>query len=455
MRIAPPGPLYLTPKAVTELRRDILEAHVEAARKYGDTVRFRIGMFPWYLITHPDHVQHVLQLNNKNYRRSVIFDLLKPVVGDGLLTNEGPSWLRQRRIIQPAFHRKRISGFAEMMVKMTEQMVERWSRLEHSDRPLDVVPEMMRLTLAIVARAVCGVDITQKVDDEFASAMACALEHVNYRTTHMLTFPERIPTPRNLRLRNAIRTFDRLVHEVIESRRRTNASRDDLLSMLMELRYEDTGEGMSDKQLRDELMTFFAAGHETTAITLSWTWYLLSKNPPVARQLRAELDRVLGGRAPTFEDLPQLTYTRAVLEEALRLYPPVWAMSRNANEDDQVGGFHIPKNALVLLSPYITHRHPEFWENPEGFDPDRFLPGGAASKRHRFAWYPFGGGPRVCIGSEFALMEAQLVVATVAQRFHLDLDPGYPVKPEPIFTLRPSPGVMVKLRRAEGMRVAA
>ncbi|MDP3767798.1 MAG: cytochrome P450, partial [Dehalococcoidia bacterium] len=250
------------------------------------------------------------------------------------------------------------------------------------------------------------------------------------------------PTPTNLRFRRAMRTLDDIVYGMIEARRNNGADKDDLLSMLLEARDEETGEGMSDKQLRDEVFTMFTAGHETTAAALAWTWYLLSQHPEAEGRLHNELGSVLSGRTPGLDDLQRLPYTRMVIEETLRLYPPVWSIGRMALREDTVLGYRIPAKGQVLLSSYVTHRHPEFWDEPERFDPERFAPERAAS-RPRYAYFPFGGGPRQCIGNEFAMMEAQLALATLAQRYRLRLVPGQVVEPEPAVTLRPRHGVMV------------
>ncbi len=271
-------------------------------------------------------------------------------------------------------------------------------------------------------------------------ALTIALHRAEEVSQSLIPIPLSVPTPSNRRVQSAIRTLDKVVYGMIEERRRSGEDRGDLLSMLMAARDADSGETMNDQQLRDEVMTLFVAGHETTANALTWTWYLLAKSPPVARRLRAELDQVLGGRAPTVDDLPKLPYLLQVVQEALRLYPPAWLIGRTPIQDDEIAGYHIPAGSTIMMSQYVTHRHPDFWEQPEGFDPDRF------AAHPPPAYFPFGGGPRVCIGNNFALIEARLVLATVAQRYRVELVPGHPVEPESMITLRPRYGVQVTLR---------
>jgi cytochrome P450 len=287
------------------------------------------------------------------------------------------------------------------------------------------------------------------VDRDYASlseAFGVALEYLNTKLFSPIDISERWPTPLNRRFLKARRTIDDVVYRVIGERRRTGHTRDDLLGMLLEARDEETGESMSDGQLRDEVTTIFVAGHETTATTLAWTWYLLSKHPAVARRVSDELDATLSGRTPAMADLPNLAHTRMVIDEAMRLYPPAWMFARLAIGDDEVCGYRIPAGSMVMLSPYVMHRHPAYWDNPEGFDPERFLPERSAD-RPKYAYFPFGGGPRLCIGNTFSQIEAQLIVAMVAQTYRLHLLPGHRVEPKPISTLRPYPGVMMTVQK--------
>ncbi len=442
-KLAPGPPGQLLFGNLPAYRRDPLQFYLDAHREYGDVVRFRAGPWHWHLIAHPEDVQYVLRDNYPNYGRSFFNNYLKSLLGQGLLTSEGDLWLRQRRLMQPVFHRKRIVDFATTMTDATAAMLERWEPYACSGQPLDVAAEMMRLTLEIVGRTLFSVDISRETDT-VGRALTTAIEHINQRSTRLFPIPESVPTPANRRYYAARETLDKVVHDIIETRRRSDGDADDLLAMLLQARDEETGESMSNQQLRDEVMTIMLAGHETTAVALSWTWYLLSKHPHVAEKLHAELAQVLDGRSPTLDDLPDLTYTKMVIEEVMRLYPPAWIMSRAPLEDDEIRGYHIPAGTSVMLCQYVTHRHPDFWPNPEGFDPERFAPERTAS-RLQFAHFPFGGGPRQCIGNEFAMLEARLIVAMVAQRYRLDLVPGHPVEPQPMITLRPRDGILMTL----------
>jgi cytochrome P450 len=307
---------------------------------------------------------------------------------------------------------------------------------------------MMRLTLTIVCQTLFSSDISTEAD-EVGQALTTVLKHTIDRMQSLFDLAEILPLPENRRFYEALRTLDQVVYGMIKERRRSGRDTGDLLSMLVFARDEETGQSMSDKQLRDEVMTIFLAGHETTANALGWTWYLLSRHPEVTRRLEAELAEVLDGRTPTLDDLSKLNYTSMVIQEAMRLYPPAWIIGRNAVEADQIDGYDIPADSSIILSPYVTHRHPGFWDNPEGFDPERFSPQ-QTKDRPYFAYFPFGGGPRLCIGNNFALMEAKLVLATVAQRYRLELVPGHPVEPEPLVTLRPKYGLLMTLRPRNG-----
>lgn len=431
-----PGPRSLSPLGqLRELQRDSIGALERFRSQYGDIVRIRFGIWTNYLVSHPDHIKHVLQENPQNYHKGVIYEFLKPVVGQGLLTSEDDFWKRQRRIAQPAFHRKTLATLASGMTGEAAHMIERWRSPAAANESIDVLDELMALTLEIVSRTMLSTDVGEETD-AVRDSVVVLREHVAYRSFHIFTLPERFPTPRNRRFHHALSTVDRIVYGMIEKRRRGESEANDLLAMLLAARDEETGEGMTDKQLRDEVMTIFLAGHETTANALSWTLYLLSQHPEVEERLSDEVDAALAGRVPTIEDVPNLPYTRMVIEEALRLYPPAYAFARTALDDDEIGGYRIPKGAGVVMSPWVTHRHPEFWDQPERFDPERFTPE-ASAQRPRYAYFPFGGGPRQCIGNEFALMEAQLVLAMVAQQYRLRLVPGHAVVPEPAITLRP------------------
>lgn len=434
-----------------DLRRDPLELFLTSALEHGDIVRFRFAAKIGHLVSRPDFIKHVLQDNQKNYSKETRgFKTLRAFLGMGLLTADGDTWLKQRRIAQPAFHRQKIAALGAGMVRAAEATAEAWSAYERSGRAIDVAAEMMRLTLRVAGETLLSADVSGEADT-VGKALTMILTEARDRIYKPFALPLSIPTRHNRTVHAALGTLDALVYRMIDERRRAKrgggSGPEDLLSMLLDARDEATGEAMSDRQLRDEVLTIFLAGHETTATALAWTWYLLSKYPAAARRLRAELAEVLGGRSPTVGDMGRLTYTTMVLDEAMRLYPPAWMVTRAAREADSLGGYVIPKDSYVFLSPYVTHRKPSLWEDPEGFDPERFSPERQASM-HRFAYFPFGGGPRQCIGNSFAMMEAVLLLATLAQRYRLELVPGHKVEPQPLVTLRPKGGVRVTVHRA-------
>jgi cytochrome P450 len=447
----PPGPFYWTPFAAGRvMRRDPLAFVAALARDHGDVVCLRLGPLRVYSIHHPDGVKHVLQDNNQNYVKGEIIGRVKVLIGEGLFTSEGDFWRRQRRLAQPAFHRERIATFAGTMVRRTAERLARWQPAVEQGQPIDVAAEMNALTLTIVGETLFGRDLSGEAA-EAGRALKVALETTAHRALSYVVPPIWLPTARNRAFRRAVRTLDTLVYDIIDARRREHAPGDDLLGMLMAARDEETGEGMSRGQLRDEVTTFLLAGHETTAVALAWTWYLLARHPEIAEQARAETIAVLGDRAPTLADLPRLPLARMVVEEAMRLYPPVWGVGRQSIAADRIGGYDIPAGAIVNLSPWVTHRHPAFWDDPERFDPERFRPG-AERTRPRFSYFPFSGGPRLCIGEAFALMEAQLVVAMMLQRHRLTLVDPRPVELETTLTLRPRGGLVM---RAEPVRQPA
>jgi cytochrome P450 len=436
----PPGPhTYWPLGSLRAFQQDPLRMFQECHQRFGDA--FRVRLFIWHLhvFAHPDQVRHILQENHQNYHKSIVYQFLKPVVGEGLLTSEDDFWRRQRRIAQPAFHRKVLGTLVSGMTGETAKMLDRWRAQARREEPIDALAELMALTLEIVSRTMLSTDVSDSAAT-VRESVSVLREHVNYRMMRVVTLPERFPTPRNRRFARALAAVDRIVYGMIEERRNGRSDAQDLLTMLLQARDEETGEGMSDKQLRDEVMTIFLAGHETTANALAWALYLLAQHPDAEAKLAAEVDGVLAGKTPTLEDLPRLPYTRMVIEEALRLYPPAWAIGRQALRDDNVGGYRVPANSGVIVSPWLTHRHPAFWEDPLRFDPERFTAERSAG-RPRYAYFPFAGGPRQCIGNEFALMEAQLVLAMIAQAFRLRLVPGRSVEPDPAVTLRPRDGL--------------
>jgi cytochrome P450 len=426
--------------------RDPLQFQMRGQKRFGDIFHFRIGPLLIHFLHHPDHVRRVLYDNPKNYQRGWQYRILRRLFGDNLLVSEGDSWLRQRRLAQPAFQRQRLAGYANVMEEATSRMLSDWCARGGSEITVDIGPEMSRLALAIASRTLFDRDVSHEADTvgkEFA-VVAQYLEHrFNQPFT---TLPLWCPTPSNRRFKEAARTLNELVLALVRERRREGRDHGDLLSMLMSARDEETGASMTDDQLRSEVLTFLMAGHETTATALTWTWYLLATHPTIQQRVRDEVERVLGDRSPTPADLSQLDTTRMVLEESMRLYPPVWAVPRQVVADDEIGGFRVPAGSTVLLCQFLTHRHPEFWEKPEEFHPDRFAPERSAV-RPKGAYFPFLGGAHQCIGNEFAMLEMRLIVALVLQKFDLELHPDQEIRPRASIALRPSEPVRLVLRR--------
>lgn len=427
-----------------QLRSNPIRTFLDAADRYGDIVHLKAGPYHGYLLSDPAAVKHVLQDNARNYHKSPLYDRLRDSLGEGLLTSEDAFWLRQRRLAQPAFHRQRVAAMADTMVACTEQTLERWERAASTGETIDVVTEMMSLTQAIIVRTMFSMDLGATAD-----IVNRTWPIINQRIGEMFwstALERQLPLPANLRFRRALRELETVVYQIIAERRRSRRDVPDLLSMFLSARDEDTGEGMSDRQLRDEVMTMLLAGHETTSLALSWTYYLLSQHPRMERLIADEVDRVIGGGRPTYAHVEDLAWTRRTLEESLRLYPPAWGFSRLALGDDEIGGFAIPKGSIAFVIPFVIHRRPRLWPDPERFDPERFAPEQEAA-RPRFSYIPFGGGPRGCIGNQFAMLEAQLIVATIAQRFRIEVVPNQRIQAEALITLRPKPGIRATLTR--------
>lgn len=441
-----PVRVHVPPTQIRPIQRDPLAFLLASVQRHGDFIEFPLGIATVYLLNHPALIKHVLQDNNRNYSKNTIqYNTLSIVTGRGLLTSDGDFWRRQRRLIQPAFHRRRIAQFGSFMVEATQKMLDRWDR---TTGLLDVDAEMMQLSLEIVGKALFSLDLSQSAG-RLTQSVLTMLDYVVHRASAPLAFPLWWPTARNRRFLTARRAVDAVIETMIRERRTQlaagDALPDDLLTMLLTAQDPEGDAGMSDAQIRDEIITLIIAGHETVASALTWCWYLLAQRPAVVERLETELAATLGGRPPAVADLPQLPLTRAIFEETLRLYPPAWIISRRALAADEIGGAPVAGNSLLLISPYTVHRHPDFWPSPADFNPDRFLPA-AGNTRPRFAYIPFGGGPRLCIGDQFALMEGALVLATAAQRGRLSLPAGQTVVMEPLVTLRPRQGLWLRWR---------
>lgn len=432
----PPGP---TARGIggnlREFSADRLGTLARWAREYGDLVSARFGPKRILFANHPDLVEEVLVHQNRKFIKHYRLRQAKLTLGEGLLTSEGEFWRAQRKLAQPAFHRDRIAAFGELMVDFTERLIADW--VDGQER--DLHADMMRLTLEIVAKALFGADLGGESAD-VRDAMETLMHSFMASSAMPIIVPRWIPTPSNLRVAAAVRRLDRILFRIIADRRRSGTQGGDLLSMLLEVQDEESGRRMTDRQLRDECMTLFLAGHETTANTLAWAWYLLARHPEAQARLRDELDRVLEGRAPTLADLPRMPYTEHVVSESLRLFPPAWMLGREAIEPLELGGYPIERGTTIFMTACVIHRDPRWFDDPDAFRPERW-DDGLAQRIPRYAYFPFGGGPRICIGNSFALMEAALVVATIARKFQARLAPGADVIPLPSMTLRPAHGL--------------
>jgi cytochrome P450 len=436
----PPGPYSRGwGGSFTQYSRDPLTFLPDAVRTYGDIVGLRFFNYRIYFVNHPDVIEDVLVNQARKFVKGRILKKNRRLFGAGLLTSEGDFWLRQRRLAQPAFHRARIASYAAAMVSCAAQHTESWNHGEERD----LHAEMMRLTLQIVGKTLFGVEVHDETQ-EVGRALETLMQ-LNSNFRRLMMVPAWLPTPVNVRAELAIRRLDKIIYRIIRQGRASGHDRGDLLAMLLRAR-DDDGSRMDDQQLRDEALTLFLAGHETTAVVLSWTWWLLAQHPEVEAGLHAELNSILGGRNPTVEDLPNLRYTDRIVAESMRLYPPAWGMARLAVEDVEVGGYLVRKGCGVSLAQWSVHRDPRWYDAPEAFRPQRWE-GDLAKRIPRFAYFPFGGGPRQCIGNSFALMEATLVLATIAQRFRFTLVATHRVVPVPSITLRPRYGIKVWLEK--------
>lgn len=435
-----PGPWEVS-ISTPRIMQDPLAFLLRMTHKYGDSVSFNLPEEKARLLNHPDLIQHVLQTNSRNYtKQTPQFKTFALVTGNGLLNSDGRFWLQQRRIAQPAFHQHALTNLEETIVCITAKTADRWAQLA---QPVDIEREMLRLTFNIIMRALFTLDVSDRVN-ALVEEVEAVLKYVLFRAQTPFAAPLTWPLRVNRRYQAAMGTLDALVYELIAARRAQANPPPDVLGQFLAARDADTGEPLPDKVLRDEVMTLIIAGYETAATGLTWLWHLLDQHPDIAAELHTELDFVLNGRLPTVNDLPQLPLLRQIVDETLRLYPPSWLISRAAAEDDMIGGQPIAAGTLIIISPYVLHRHPQFWPQPEQFWPQRFAEG-HGNGRSRFAYIPFGAGPRLCIGNHFALMEMQLIVATLAQRFHLRGHGKRSVRPTTLVTIRPRSGLPMQI----------
>jgi len=424
--------------------RDWLGFYSRCAREYGDVVGLRYLHVPICLVFHPRDIEYVLVADAGNFTKSADYRALARVLGRGLLTNEGKSWQHQRSLIQPAFRRENILSYAPVMTCAASQLLASWTDGEARN----VHEDMMALTLQIVAECLFGAEVTG-VAQRVGKAMKVVTDRFLIDASQALLLPFDLPDFLAPARRRAIGDLNRIMEDIIRERRASKLSRGDLLDTLFQVR-DFAGQPMSDAQLRDEAMTLFLAGHETTAIALSWTCFLLAEHPRIEARLVEELRTVLGDREPTVDDLPRLRYTEMTLKESMRLYPPVWGIGRRAIAECEIGGYRVTAGTNVFILQYLTQRDPRFFSNPDTFDPERWRDDPVRSgKIPRFAYFPFGGGPRVCVGASFAMLEATLLLAMIEQKFHLRLVPGHSVEPVTSVTLRPKDGIRVTVHRRE------
>jgi cytochrome P450 len=433
----PPGPKRIPFLGhLTKFRRDPLKLLLDSARAHGDVVHLRFGPQDIYLLNHPDYIRDVLVTNSRNFVKSRGLEMAKKFLGESLLTSEGAYHRRQRRLAQPAFHRQRVNAYAAVMVEHAARTCNRWEPGE----TVDISQEMMRLTLGIVGKTLFDADVESEAS-EIGKALTSVMQLFERITNPFAGLLDKLPLPSNVRWLNAKQRLDSTIHRIIDEHRASGVDRGDLLSMLMAAQDEEGDGGMmTDAQLRDEAMTLFVAGHETTANALTWTWYLLSQHPDVEARMHAEINSVLDGRTPIADDVVKLRYTEMVFAESMRLYPPAWTLGRRVLSDYTVGGYVLPEGSIVLMSPWVTHHDARYFPEPFKFDPERWTPE-ARESRPKFSYFPFGGGPRVCIGEQFAWMEGVLLVATIAQQWKMCLAPDQIIEPKPMITLRPRYGM--------------
>lgn len=438
----PPGPQRRLPLAgLLAYRRGPLPFFQNLAERYGDIAYFKLGPQEAFFLNHPDLIKDVLVTNSQNFMKGLALQRAKRLLGTGLLTSEGEFHRRQRRLALPAFHRSRVASYAAVMTDYAAQMRERWQ----DNETLDIAEEMMGLTLGIVGKTLFDADVVADSKD-VGEAMNVAMDLFNTITVPFFNLLQKLPLPQVRRFDKAKAKLDAIIYRLIEERRASGKDRGDLLSMLLLAQDEEGGGGMTDEQLRDEALTIFLAGHETTANALTWTWYLLSQNPAAEAKLHHELDEVLGSRLPDFADVACLRYTEMVLAESMRLYPPAWAIGRMSLVDCEIGGYRMPRGSLVIMSQYVMHRDQRYFPDPSRFDPERWTED-ARNSRPQFSYFPFGGGPRRCIGESFAWMEGVLLLATLAQKWQMRLAPQQVVALRPVITLRPKHGMKMRVTR--------
>ena len=440
-----PGPSgYPLVGVVPQISRDPLRFFLNAAREHGAVVRLDLGADEVLMVNDPQWIQHILQDNHRNYIKGKYYGHVKLLFGDGIFAGDGEVWLKHRRTAQPAFNGGRLSAMADAITEAADEMLWRWRSAPEGERVVDIAEEMTQVTLDAICRTMFSV----RFDSRFAAmneAMISVLRLIERRIWSPVNLPVWVKTPRHRRYHAGMKIIHDAIDQIIADRVAEPDRHEDLLRLILESRDPDKPVSESYADIRTQALGMLIAGHETTANALTWTWHLLTQFPHAARRMREEVRDVLGTAPPTFQDLKNLPFTQAVFEEAMRLYPPVWTQSRTAVQDDYIGGFRLAAGRVAMLCSYAVHRNPAYWENPEGFDPDRFMPSRRGELYHRYAYFPFGGGARSCLGSRFAMMEAMIIMARTAQACAMELVPGQRIRPKPMITLRPNRGINVKL----------
>ncbi|KST66131.1 cytochrome P450 [Mastigocoleus testarum] len=427
--------------SLIDFARDPLLFMTQCVREYGEITPLRLGSKKVILLAKPEYIQQMLK-DRATFTKSMALKSMHALLGQGLLTSEGETWFRQRRLAQPVFHQKRIADYGEIMVTNTQKMLANWQDGDIKD----IQSEMMHLTFSIIMKTLFNKDVLEDEAHDVAQAMQISSEWMITQRKSLIPFPEIFPTPSNLRYHNAIKKLDKYIYRIVDERRSSGEDPGDLLSMMMQARDEDDGTQMNDKQLRDEIATLIFAGHETSANTLAWTWMLLSQHPTIQTKLRLEVEQVLGDRTPTFTDIPALKYTSMIIKEAMRLYPVVWTIIADTSRECTIGNYHVPGDCTVITSQWVMHRWERYFEEPESFKPERWAED-LEKRLPQGVYTPFGGGPRTCIGKNFALMEAVLLLVTIVQKFEINLIPNQSIVPEPTITLQPKNGIKVVLNK--------
>jgi cytochrome P450 len=431
--------------SIPDLMEDPFGFMTQARETYGDLYRLNLGLTDVVMLNHPRQIQHVFVDRAQNYSKGgPMWNAVRALLGNGLVVSEGDFWLRQRRMMQPQFHRQRLAGLSDLMISAIDEGLDSWQS-ESTEAPFDLAPAFNHLTMKVITRTLFGMGLDAKAMDEVSKAATYAVDYI-LKAIALNALPSWIPAPGRKQYQQAIAQIDKQVYNIIASAREKRGSENYMLEMLLDAVDAETGEGMTDQQLHDEVTTLFLAGYETTSVTLAWAFDYLVHHPEMMQKLQMEVDSVLGKRRPTFTDLANLPYTRMVLQETLRHRPAGWQVMRTAVEDDEIDGYRIPAGSNVVALIYMCHHHPEEWSNPEEFDPERFLPE-RSERRHKLAWMPFGAGQRMCIGRDFALMEGQLALAMTAQRYQITQAGEPRPRLQLASTLRPAGGVKVKLAK--------